>query len=78
MLSLVINALQILVLVSFKKKLSIDLIWVSPIPSRSLRLIKILFLFFKSNNFENSLTDPKNLLKFLHFPGLYVLCLLKK
>ena len=40
---------------------------VSPIPSRSIKLFNILFLFFKLNNFSNSLMDLKKPARILAF-----------
>ena len=51
----------------FKKKFSIDKICVSPIPSKSTKLVNIFFLVFKSNNLANSFIEPKKLAKIFAF-----------
>ena len=67
MLSLPIKSLVILIFVLFMKKLSIDLICVSPIPSRSTKFFSIFFLIFRSNNFANSWIEEKKPAKIFAF-----------
>ena len=65
MFNLFTNSLIILILVSLEKKLSIDRICVSPIPSKSARLTKKNFRLLVSNNFINSFIELKKLAKTL-------------
>ena len=59
MFNLLINFLIICIFVLLKKKLLIDSICVSPIPSKSTKLINNCFLFFKLNNFIKLFIEPK-------------------
>ena len=67
MFNLLIKPFIILVLISLEKKLSIDLICVSPIPSKSAKLTKKNFLFFRSKSFVNSFIELKKPAKIFAF-----------
>ena len=62
-----INDQQLKVLVSLEKKVLIEFICVLPMPSRSIKFFNNFFLFFKLNNFINSLIVQKKLARIFAF-----------